>query len=156
MLLRGDHNSAHPDLNAAALEKAIDKEVEHVWAFPLTIGSICRIKNAGVVQIGVAEQFSINKKVERYIKRRVNHDCYFLGLSGISMNNRVLRDTLQLCFYGFCLLRILQMIAAMRIKWTSKCILIVKIDLDAAYRRVHANTKIVSTCMLEVEMTKTI
>ena len=67
------------------------------------------------------------------------------------MNNRVLRDTLQLCFYGFCLLSILQMIAAMRIKWPSKCILIVKTDLDAAYQLVHANAKIMSTCIKIVE-----
>ena len=151
MLLMRYHRSSQASLNSAALEKAIDKEVEHVWSFPLTIDSIRRIKNAGVAELGVAEQFSINDKVERYTKRRVTYNCSLPGPSGLSMNNRVLRDTLQLCFYGFCLLRILQMIAAMRIKWTSKCILIVKIDLDAAYRRVHANAKIVSTCIPIVE-----
>ena len=113
MLLRGEHNSAHPDLNAAALEKAIDKEVEHVWAFTLTIGSICRIKNAGAVQLGVAKQFSINEKVERCTKRRVTPNCPLPVPSGLTINNRLLRDTLKLCFYGFFLLRIFQTIEAM-------------------------------------------
>ena len=98
-----------------------------------------------VVQLGLAENFSINDKVERYTKRRVNHECSFQGLSGLYMNNRVLGDTPHLCFYGFFLLRILQMIAAMRIKWPSKFIMIGKTDLYAAYRRVHANAKITST-----------
>ena len=35
MILRGNHKSAGSDLNAAALEKAIDKEVEHGWSFLL-------------------------------------------------------------------------------------------------------------------------
>ena len=43
------------------------------------------------------------------------------------------------------------MIAAMRIKCPSKCILIVKADLDAAHRRVHTNAKIASTFIPIVE-----
>ena len=43
------------------------------------------------------------------------------------------------------------MIAAIRIKCPSKCILIVKTDLDAAHRRVHANAKIASTFIPIVE-----
>ena len=61
-LLRGGHKSSRSSLNAAALEKAIYKEVEHIWALPLTIESIRRIKNAGVVPLGVSEQLSINEK----------------------------------------------------------------------------------------------
>ena len=74
MLLRGDHRSEQPALNVAALEKSIYKEVEHVWSFPLTIGSIRRIKHVVVTQLGVAEQFSINDKVERYTKRCVTYN----------------------------------------------------------------------------------
>ena len=93
MLLRGEHNSAKSDLNESALEKSIDKEVEHEWALPLTIDSICHIKNVGVVLLGVAEQFSINEKVECYTKRSVIHNCSLPGPSGLSINNRVLSCT---------------------------------------------------------------
>ena len=54
MLLRGNHKSERSALNAAALEKEIDKEVEHVWTLILTIESIHYIKNAGVVPLGVS------------------------------------------------------------------------------------------------------
>ena len=114
---------------------------------PLTIDSISHIKNIGFVPIGVAEQFSINEKGERYTKIRVTHCCSFPGHSGLFVNTQVLKDTLQTCFYGFCLLRIIHMIVAMRIKWPSKGILIVKIDLNAAYQRVHANPQIAATCI---------
>ena len=95
MVLRGNHTSSQSVLNAAALNKAISKEIDHGWALPLTIESLQGIKNAGVVFLGVAEQFSINGKEERYIKRRVTHDCSFPGPSGLLVNNRVQREPLQ-------------------------------------------------------------
>ena len=49
-------------INAADLERAIDKEVEHGWSFPPTIDSIRHIKKLVVVLLGLAEQFLINKK----------------------------------------------------------------------------------------------
>ena len=91
----------------------------------------------GVVPLGVSEQLSINKKGEHYTKRRVAHDCSFPVPSGLSANNQVLKYTLKPCFYRFCLLKILHMIAAMHIKWPSKYILIGKIDLNASFRLVH-------------------
>ena len=60
MIIRGNHKSGRSALNAASMEKSIDKEVEHFWALPLTIDSIRRIENAGVVPLGVEEKFSIN------------------------------------------------------------------------------------------------
>ena len=99
----------------------------------LTIDSLRHIEDAGVVPLGVAEQFSINNKGERYTKRRVTYDCYLPGSSVLSVKKQVLKGNPQTCFYGFCLLRILHMIAAMRIKWPSKRIMIGKTDLDAAY-----------------------
>ena len=113
----------------------------------LTIYSIHHIKNLGVVPLGVAEKFSINKKGEHYSKRCVTHNCSFQVPSGLSVNNQVLKETLQTCFYGFCFLRILHIIAAMCIKCPSKRILIGKTDLDVAYQRVHANAQIASTCI---------
>ena len=75
MILRGNHKSSQSVLNAAALNKAISKEIDHGWALPLTIKSLQSIKNAGVVPLGVEEKFSINEKIECYIKRRVTHNC---------------------------------------------------------------------------------
>ena len=63
----------------------------------------------------------------------------------MSINNQVLRGTLQQCFYGFYFLRILQFIVAIHIKWPPKIILIGKIDLDDAYRHIYTNKQIAST-----------
>ena len=44
MILRGNHKSSQSVLNAAALKKAISKEIYHGWALPLTIESLQSIK----------------------------------------------------------------------------------------------------------------
>ena len=136
MILRENHKSSQSVLNAATLNKAKSKYIDHEWALPLTIESLKSIKNKGVVPLVVAEKFSINEKVERYIKKRVTHDCAFPGPSGLSVNQRFQRKSLQPCFYGFCLLRIIHMISVMRSRWSTKQILIGKTDLDAAYRQI--------------------
>ena len=113
--------------------------MEHGWALPLTIYSILHIKDAGVFPLGVVEKFSINKKGYSHTKRHITHNCSFLGPLGLSLNNQVLRDTLNTCFYELFILRILHIISAMRIKWPSKLILIGKTDIDTEYRHIRTN-----------------
>ena len=62
MILRGNHKSSQSLLNAASLNKAISKEIEHGWALPLTIESLQSIKKSVVVPLGVAEKLSINEE----------------------------------------------------------------------------------------------
>ena len=44
MILRGNHKSSQSVLNAAALNKAISKEIDHGWALSLTIENLQSIK----------------------------------------------------------------------------------------------------------------
>ena len=60
MILRVNNKSFKLNLNAEDLEKSMGKEVDRGWALPLTIYSFLHINNAGVVPLGVAEQFSVN------------------------------------------------------------------------------------------------
>ena len=77
----------------------------------------------------------------------MTHEYSFPVPSGILVNNRVQRESLQPCFYCFCLLRIPRMISAMKIKWPTKLILIGKTDLGAAYHWIHANATNLPACI---------
>ena len=66
MILRGNNKLARSAPNAEALEKSIEKEVEHGYVLPLRIDSICHIKNIVVVPLGLSEQLLINEIGERY------------------------------------------------------------------------------------------
>ena len=120
MVFRRNHKLSLSEIKSAALEKATSKEIYHRWKLPLTIESLQNIKNAGVLPLRVAEQFSINEKGGRYIKKRMTRYFSFPGPSGLYVKNQVQRESIQPFFYGLCLLRILHMISEMLNKWPKK------------------------------------
>ena len=105
---------------------------------PTTIENILKIKGVGVIPVGCATHFSMNKYGARYTKQRTTHDASFVPPSGNSVNERMYRELLTKCFYGHCFLRfVLHAIHIMQCTYPSKQIFITKLDLDSAYRRLH-------------------
>ena len=120
---------------------------------PITIESLKKLKGAAVIPVGVASQFSINDKGQQITKRRTTHDATFPPPSEQSINNRMIRDLLADCFFGHCLLRILHQIHIMRLTHPSVCIFLSKLDIDAAYRRIHVTARM---AMLAITIIKRI
>ena len=137
MIKRGNHKSATSKENEPTLINNYTKEVEQGWMLPVTSKCVIKIKYAGVIPVGVATQFTIDDKGNRKTKRRTTHDASFPPPSEKSINNRMFRELLTNCFYGYCLIRILHVIHIMRYTYPQIRILICKLDLDAAYRRLH-------------------
>ena len=108
---------------------------------PVTIDCLRQIKHARVIPIEVHPQWSIDDKGNRKMKRRVTHDCTFPPPSGHSINNDMADDLLDECIYGQCFRRVLHGIHSMRFRYPKNRILLAKIDLDSAYRRVHVQPK---------------
>ena len=66
MIDRGNQKSATtPDVEPTLLKNYI-KEVKHGWILPITLESVAKIKGAGVIPIGVAQQQSIDEKGTDY------------------------------------------------------------------------------------------
>ena len=141
MVMRGNHPSASDQANEATLLKNYEKEVRNGWMLPVTAECVTKIQDAGVIPIGIATQMTIDEKGNRLTKRRTIHDASFPPPSGMSINRRLLPESLEPCFYGFCLLRILHFIHMLRFTHPDVAILIMKLDLDAAYRRLHVLIK---------------
>ena len=141
MIAQGNHKSATTPAVAQTLLKNYTKEVEHGWMLPVTLESVAKIKGAGVIPIGVAQQHTIDEKGKRYTKYRTTHDASFPPPSEQSINDRLIKSTLYPCYYGHYLIRILHLIHKMRLTHPRIRIFITKIDLDAAYRRIHVVTR---------------
>ena len=62
MIERGNHKSATTPDVIPTLLKNYTKEVKHGWMLPITLESVAKIKGAGVIPIGVAQQQSIDEK----------------------------------------------------------------------------------------------
>ena len=141
MINRGNHKSTQDKENSKALHKGYLKEIEHGWMIPVTIESVYHIKNAMVLPLGIVCQQTLDIHGQSTIKRRITHDCSFPTPSGTSMNINTNLDLLDECIYGHCLWRILHDIHRQRIEFPNTRILISKMDLDAAYRRLHMKPK---------------
>ena len=141
MVDRGNHKSAEDPDNHPTLFLNYEKEVTMGWMIPVTLESVMKIKDAGVIPVGIAKQFTINNKGRRQIKRRTTHDASFPPPSNQSLNDRLIQEALDKCVYGHYLLRLLHVIQKMRYTHPKVRILISKLDLDAAYRRLHMLAK---------------
>ena len=142
MIRRGNHLSARkPKENYETLRENYRKEVKKGWMLPLPIKCLTKVRGAAVIPVGVHTQFTIDEAGKRKIKRRTTHDASFPPPSNKSVNQIMDREALQECFYGHCLLRVLNRIHSMRVRHPLLQILLIKIDLDAAYIRLHVRAK---------------
>ncbi len=130
-LERGNHKSAHNFQDA--LRTIIDDDISRGFALPLPKDILFQIQNASLAPLGCVAQDSINDKGERLQKIRMTHDQSFLGPSGHSVNERVVKEDLPNCMYSFALFRMLHYIISIRIRHPRIKILISKFDLDSAY-----------------------
>ena len=137
MLERGNHKSAKDD--TAEVERLLGKDVEHGFSLPVLTSIVKKIKWAMVQPAGLASQFALQPDGSRVPKDRLTHDLTFEDSEGTSVNNRVDMDRYPDMIYGWCLLRVVHFIVALRAAFPNHRILIAKYDFSDAYRRVaHA------------------
>ena len=130
---RGNHKSAERHIEV--LRNNFVKEIKTGFQFPFLIEDIPKIKGSMVAPVGVASQETVNELGEIVPKYRPTHDQSFEFSPGTSVNKLLLKDDLPPLFYGFCLLRILHYIHALRLSDSTCPILISKVDFKSAYRR---------------------
>ena len=142
MMRRGNHKSARtPHENVTTLKENYAKEVRNGWMMPLPASCLKKLQGASVIPVGVHTQYTIDDDGNRKVKRLTTHDASFSPPSTKSVNNRMNKEELTECFYEHCLLRVLHTIHRMRVRHPKLRILLIKIDLDSAYRRLHVTAK---------------
>ena len=137
MLARGNHKSAKDESDE--VERLLAKDVKHGFSLPVLASIIRKIKGAMVQPAGIASQFALQPDGSRVPKNRLTHDLTFEDGEGVSVNNRVDMDLYVEMIYGWCLIRVVHYIVALRAMFPDHRILIAKYDFSDAYRRVaHA------------------
>ena len=141
MIQRGNHKSALRPCAEITFEKDINRECRQGYMIPVPIKYLRRIKNAGVIPVGVHDQWTINEQGERIPKKRTCHDASFPGPSGYSVNLDHDEQLLTACLYGYCLKRVIHTIHRQRRSFPETAIYLFKYDFEAAYRRMHVTPK---------------
>jgi hypothetical protein len=133
----GNHKGASqkPDL----LNKLISDDIRYGYGHVIPRGKISHLPNACVAPMNILKQFTLNSGGEIVNKERLTNDQSFKWQSGLSVNRRVIRDSLQHFMYGCCLMQLLYWIVAARRKFPKAPIALQKIDIKSAYRQCHLN-----------------
>ena len=134
-LARGNHNSAKS--RPKELETKITREVIYGFALPIWLATIAKIPKAMLQACGLVTQSTLSESGQRKEKSRLTHNLLFSITSPYALVNRRLdRDEYPELIYGFCLLRIIHYIVALRLRIPDTPILISKYNFWDAYRRI--------------------
>jgi hypothetical protein len=133
----GNHKGASqkPELP----KKPISDDIKFGYGLVIPRGKIAWLPNACLAPMNIMNQFTLDASGKIVDKERLTHNQSFKWQSGLSVNKRVIRENLQQCMYGRCLMRLLCWIVAARRKFPNTPIALQKIDIKSAYRRCHLN-----------------
>ena len=140
---RGNHKSAsdHPEV----LQRLVQDDVSRGFILPISVQCLCKLNNAEISPLGVVKQSTINETGSIIPKFRGTHDQSFPPAEGLSMNDRIDTAKLLHCNYGFTMRRLIHSIVTVRLQHPTSHIVISKVDLDKAYRRLHATPSLVAS-----------
>ncbi len=83
--------------------------------------------------MNIMHQLTLDASGDIMDKEQLTHEQSFKWQSGTSVNKRVIKEKLQRCMYGQCLMRLLCWIVAAQCKFPNKPIVINEIDVKLAY-----------------------
>ncbi len=133
----GNHKGASQ--KPVLLKKLISDNIHYGYGLVIPWEKISRLPNACVAPMNIMKQFTLDTGSRIVDKEHLTHDQSFKWQSGLLVNRRVKKESLQHCMYERCLMQLLCWIVAPRKKFPQAPIALQKIDIKSAYRRCHQN-----------------
>ena len=147
-LQKGNHKSTdlHKD-DRPNVTKAMHTDVTRGFGIIMTPQCAAKIKQAEIYPLGLQHQTTINDRGEIIPKKRVCHDLSNNRKSGLSLNQRVIEEEIPTVLFGYTLMRVLSAIHHLRYFNPNERILLNKVDIEKAYRRLHTTGKMTAKCI---------
>lgn len=127
--------------------KAIKSDITRGFGILMNPDCAQKLKDAEIYPMGLQHQWSINEKGETIPKKRVSHDLSNKKKTGLSINQRVIDELMPEVLFGYTLLRFLHLIHHIRYENPDQRILMNKVDIEKAYRRLHVTGETASKCI---------
>jgi len=144
---RGNHNSALSEEKRPHVTKRMVQDVELGYGISLTVKGINKIPGAKVYPVGCQTQLTIDENRNVIPKKRVIHDLSHNRREGQSVNQRVREEELPGVMFGHAILRFLHLVHHLRWHHPRDRILMNKIDVEKAYRRLHTKASFAVKCI---------
>lgn len=146
-LKKGNHKSALEKEAKPYVTKAISTDVVRGFGIIMTTDCASKIKGAEAYPMSLQHQTTIDEQGNQIPKKRVCHDLSSNKKSGQSINQRVIEDLVPEVYFGYTLLRLLHGIHHLRFNHPNTRILLNKVDIEKAYRRLHVHPSIMAKCL---------
>jgi hypothetical protein len=98
----GNHKEVAP--KPELLVKLISDDIHYSYELVIPCDKISRLPNACLAPMNIMKQFTFDVGGEIDDKEHLTHDQSLKWQSGTSINSRVIREELQCCMYGHCLM----------------------------------------------------
>ena len=144
---KGNHKSTDTKEAKVLVTKAMETDVKRGFGIIMTKQCAMKIKGAEIYPLGLQHQQTINERGEIIPKKRVTHDLSNNRRSKLSINQRVIEEEVPAVQFGFALSRVLHLIHHIRRRHPNKRILMNKVDIEKAYRRLHVSARIAAKCI---------
>jgi len=139
-LERGNHKSAMQ--NMEEVRTLLSGDVRRGFVLPIRANAILNVKGLHLQPGGMVRQLSLKADGSRHPKSRFTHDLSFsITADDASVNARVDMSKHPEMVYGWCLLRLIHYIAALRVRHPGVRILISKFDYSDAYKRISQSPR---------------
>ena len=113
------------------------RDVVYGFAVPVLASIVKLLPGEMVHPCGLAAQFALTRTGERVLKDRLTHDLsHSITQYDASVNMRSDIDAYPEMIYGWCLMRIIHFICALRLQYPHLIILIAKFDFSDAHKRI--------------------
>ncbi len=122
------------------LKKLISDDILHGYGLVIQWGKSSCLPNVCLAPMNITKQFTLKAGGKIVDKERLTHNQSFTWQSGLLVNKRVIRESLQQCMCRHCLMRLLCWIVAARRKFPNAPIALERIDIKSAYQQCHLNT----------------
>jgi len=146
-LKKGNHKSALEDEAKPYVTKAIQTDVIRGFGLIITKECASKITEAEIYPMSLQHQTTIDEQGNQIPKKRVCHDLSNDIKSGLSINQRVDKDLIPEVYFGYTLLRLLHGIHHLRYNYPNTRILLNKVDIEKAYRRLHVHPLVMAKCI---------
>ena len=137
---RGNHKSAMQNLEE--VRSLLSGDVRRGFILPIKADAIIHVRGLHLQPGGMVRQLSLKADGSRQPKSRFTHDLSFaITKKDASVNARVDMSRHPEMVYGWCLLRIIHYIAALRCRNPGVRIFISKFDYSDAYKRISQSPR---------------
>ena len=148
---RGNHGEKNDSGAIQYFKEIIEKELHLRHIIILSLEAATSIPNLEVCPLGIVKQQTVDELGERKEKIRIVHDLSFSIDEDNSINSRMkLEDYLEVQ-YGRTLMRILYCIHHFRARKPIQRILLMKLDCDNAYQRIHLSSNTIFKIAFMIE-----